>query len=703
MDVRLHTAFRRCATVVWLGVIVLFTFADATAATLSPAERMEALRAQIAHHDELYFRQAAPEISDQAYDKLKRELRELERQHPELAAAPGTGIGDDRTGRFPIRAHRVPMLSLEKCYTGEELAAFGARIARSAGSEEITWVLEPKYDGIALSLTYENGRLTQAVTRGNGREGDDVMANARTIQGLPVELAGDDVPALVELRGEVYLTHDAFTHLNATRTEAALEPFAHPRNLAAGSMKLTDPSEVAQRPLSVVIHGWGAWEPAATRPVRQADFHAQVAEWGLPSVEEHRVLEDFAEVWTEVQVCGERRWDWPFPTDGVVIKVNEVAVQDVLGVNAEAPNWAVAFKFAAEQAITRVRDITLQVGRTGQITPVAELEPVRIDGTTIARASLHNINRLRQLDVRVGDAVKIEKAGEIIPQIVAVLTEHRDGAVTAFPRPTHCPECQAALDDETAVGQLACPNADCPAQVRRRLEHFVSAAGVDLKGIGPALIAKLVAAGLVQAPADFYRLSHEELASVAGVLQAEKLLTEIERSRAAPPWRVLAGLGIPRVGPATAKRLVRHFGSLETLAQIDPEDLITTEGKSRVAGLGDATARAIAAALTDPAQRRQLQNLHAVGFSPATDSTAPGPLQGRRVVLTGTLPTLSRAEAMRLLAAAGGVVEARVTRETDYVVAGERPGAKLADARQLGVKVLDEAALRDLLAGHEGD
>lgn len=703
MSTNMHTVLRRCATVVWLGAIVLFTLADAVASTPTPAERIGELRAQIEYHDDLYFRQAAPEISDQAYDRLKRELRELERQHPELVAAAGTGIGDDRWGRFPTRAHRVSMLSLEKSYTAAELQAFYARVAGASDNTEITWVLEPKYDGIAVSLTYENGRLTHAVTRGNGREGDEVTANARAIRGLPVELAGDDVPELVELRGEVYLTHDAFAHLNITRTKAGLEPFAHPRNLAAGSLKLTDPSEVAQRPLSVVIHGWGAWEPAASRPVRQADFHAEVAGWGLPAVEEHLVVEDFATVWTEVEACGERRWDWPFPTDGVVIKVNEVAVQDALGVNADAPNWAMAFKFSAEQAITRVRAIALQVGRTGQITPVAELEPVNIGGTTIARASLHNFSRLRQLDVRIGDTVQVEKAGEIIPQIVAVLTERRVGHLPIFPLPTECPECLTPLEVGAQVSILSCTNPDCPAQVRRRLEHFVSASGVDIKGIGPALIAKLVEAGLVQVPADLYRLSCEHLAALVGENQAEKMHAEIERSRSAPSWRALAGLGIPRVGPATAQRLVRQFGELDALARIRSEDLITTEGKSRVAGVGDATARVIAESLTQPAQRRQLQGLHAVGFGPASDSARQGPLQGRQVVLTGALPTLSRAEATRMIADAGGVVETRVTRETDYVVAGERPGAKLAAARQFGIKILDEAGLHALLAGHGGD
>lgn len=703
MSTSMHTVLRRCVGIVRLSVVVLFTHAVAVASTPTPAERIGELREQIAYHDNLYFRQAAPEISDQAYDRLKRELRELERLHPELVGPAGTGIGDDRSGRFPIRAHLVPMLSLEKSYTAAELQAFFARVARSTDNADITWVLEPKYDGIAISLTYENGRLTHAVTRGNGREGDEVTANARAIRGLPVELAGDDVPELVELRGEIFMSRDDFARLNATRVKAGLEPFAHPRNLAAGSLKLTDPAEVTQRPLSVVIHGWGAWEPAATQPVRQADFNAQVAGWGLPAVEEYLVVEDFATVWAEVEACGERRWDWPFPTDGVVLKVNEVAVQDTLGVNADAPNWAMAFKFSAEQAITRVRAITLQVGRTGQITPVAELEPVDIDGTTIARASLHNFNRLRQLDVRIGDTVRVEKAGEIIPQIVAVLTERRDGHLPIFPLPQACPECLTPLEVDKQVSILSCSNPDCPAQVRGRLEHYVSAAGVDIKGAGQALIAKLVEAGLVQVPADLYRLNREDLAALVGVNQAEKLHAEIARSRSAPSWRALTGLGIPRVGPATAKRLVRQFGSLDVLAQIEANDLITSEGESRVVDVGDATACAIADVLTQPAQRRQLQELHAVGFGPTLDSARQGPLQGRRVVLTGALPTLSRAEVTALIVAAGGEVATRVNRETDYVVAGEKPGSKLAAARQLGIQILDEAGLRALLAGHGGD
>ncbi|MFA6288948.1 MAG: NAD-dependent DNA ligase LigA [Opitutaceae bacterium] len=649
-------ALRQGIIRIWLVFVLLFSLGQAAGAEDSGV-RLRWLRAEIARHDELYFKKAAPEISDAEYDALKREMRALEKTQ----AQP---VGDDRSGDFPTYRHRVPMLSLEKAYSEAELRAFIDRVQRALGGRQSgAWVIEPKFDGLAISVTYEGGKLVRAVTRGNGLEGDDVTANVLTIAGLPRMLPAG-CPDVVEVRGEVYMSYAEYNRINAERTEAGEDVFAHPRNLAAGTLKQRDPAEVAKRRLSIVFYGLGAWEGAAPAPVSQQALHAQLRAWGLPGVESFAVAATVDEVWAAVQQAGQKRASLGFPTDGAVVKIDSVAAQRALGASEEAPRWAVAYKFPPERVTTRLRAITLQVGRTGVVTPVAELEPVKIGGTTIARATLHNADEIARRDLRVGDFVYVEKAGEIIPAIAGVDLGRRASGAVVFVFPSKCPACETPLVRVEGEAAVRCPNSRCPAQVRRRVEHFASPEGAGIKGLGPVLIETLVKAGKVGGVADLYRLKREDGVSAA-------VLAEIERSKRVELGRFVFGLGISGVGQKAADALALRCRSLEAVAK-EP-------------GLGEEG-------------RALIVELIALGVNPqAAVAVTGGALAGKTVVLTGTLPTWSRAEATRRIEAAGGRVAGSVSRKTDWVVAGEGAGDKLEAARTLGVAVIDEAKLRSLL------
>lgn len=682
----------------WWGVLL------AGAAVMPDAmqgkARIVELRAEIAHHDELYFKQSAPEISDYDYDLLKRELRRLEQLYPELVADADQAVGDDRSGDAPAVSHAVPMLSLNKSYDEEELRSYCMRVERQLGRSDLEWVLEPKYDGLAISVTYEQGHFVRASTRGNGREGDDVTANVRQLRGLPMQLHGKaaaPVPDVVELRGEVYLAYADFNRINAEREADGLELYAHPRNLAAGTLKQSDPDEVARRRLSIVFYGWGTWSPETSAPATQLELHQRVRDWGLPSVRELRAVHGFAEIWQGVQDFQNRRAQWRFPADGVVLKLNDVRLRAQLGSGPAAPNWAIAYKYAPAQAVTRLRDIKLQIGRTGLVTPVAEFDAVTLDGTTVTRASLHNRDFIGRLDLRIGDWVRVEKAGEVVPQIAGVELTKRQNELPAYVFPAVCPECHTTLVAVPGEAAVRCPNAACPAQVRRGLEHFASTGGVDIKGLGPAMIDALVAAGEVKTPADFYRLDRSRLGAVTGDKAAVNLLRAIERSRTAPLWRFIAGLGIPRVGPATARLMAKRFHSLAAVATAKRENFVTADGASALPGVGSVTANAAWEWLSDENRRRLVTELVAVPVTPAGPIAEDGPLRGKRFVLTGTLPTLSRTEAKRLITDAGGEVRSSVSRQTDYVVAGDGAGGKLEQAKRLGVPVIGEADLREMV------
>jgi DNA ligase (NAD+) len=603
---------------------------------LPPAEarrRINALRREIARHDTLYFQQAAPEISDSAYDKLKRELAGLEAACPDAGGgnAPGAGIGDDRSGLFPVCPHRERMLGLDKAYSEEDLRAFISRVARRVGGTDPAFVVEPKYDGLAISVTYEQGRLVRAVSRGNGDEGDDLTANVLTICSLPRELrrtardgSPNPIPDLIEMRGEVYLTLAEFERINRER-EAADEPvFANPRNLAAGTARLLDPGKVAERRLSVVFYGWGACEPSTMLPATQHGFHEQVREWGLPGLEEYRTVRGADGVSAAVEAFRRRRSVLPYPVDGAVVKLDAVALRRDLGESERAPRWALACKYAPESAETRVDAITVQVGRTGLLTPVAELAPVVLAGSTVTRATLHNRAAIARQDIRIGDFVTLEKVGEIIPAVSGVDLAKRPAGSQPYIFPAICPACGTPvvqLEDEAAV---RCPNPACPAQVRQRVRHFASKSCVKIDGLGPATIDALVGNGRVKTVADLYRLRREDLATPgrdAG-RSADRTLAAVERSKHAELWRFIYGLSIPHVGATTARNLARRFGSLESLATARREDFVAGS-RGAGAGVGDATKNAVLAFFRVPQNRAIVADLVALGVRPAAAPPSP--------------------------------------------------------------------------------
>ena len=678
---------------------------------MSPVEaqaRIAALRAEVAHHDELYYRRAKPEIADFDYDKLKQELAALENLFPEAAHAAGGDtptrrVGDDRTEGFVRVKHRQAMTTLDNTYDEAELREFHARLVKAVGRDDLDYTVEPKIDGVAVSLTYEQGRLTRAVTRGDGEEGDDVTTNVRTIRGLPPALGGGPVPEVIEIRGEIFLRDEEFRRINQLQEEAGEEAYANPRNLAAGTLKQLDSRLVASRRLEIVLYGLGYCAPGIVDS--QSAYHAQLQAWGLPIVDQFWTARGIDEVWARIQELDRIRRTLPYGTDGAVVKLDAFAQQKRVGYRgmgadgqAEAarklsPRWACAYKFAPDRAETRVRDITIQVGRTGALTPVAELEPVFLAGTTVKRATLHNAEEIARKDVRIGDAVLVEKAGEIIPAVVAVLLEKRSASSEPYAFPKSCPVCHTAATRAEGEVVWRCPNPFCPEKVRRRIEHFASKGSMDIEGLGEEMVALLLDKGLIRTIPDIYRLKIEHLLPLkkSGEIWARNLINAIAASRTADLWRVIHGLGIPQVGAAAAKDLARTFRSLEALASATEDDLL------RIGGFGAKTAAAVRAWFSDSVNRGLIAELREVGVAPTAPAAASSALAGKTFVLTGTLPTLSREDATAKIEAAGGKVSGSVSKKTHYLVAGADAGSKLEKAKSLGVAVIDEAELLRLL------
>ena len=665
--------------------------------------RVEYLQREIARHDDLYFRRAAPEISDSAYDELKRELAALEAEHPAwVAPIDGSRASDDRTGAFPNAAHVVPLLGLSKAYTESDLRAFVARVARGTGTGAPEFLVEPKFDGLAISVTYREGRFVRAVTRGNGREGEDVSRNMAIVRGLPERLRGDAdaVPRVVELQGEVYMSWAEFRRINDEQESAGEPLYSHPRNLAVGTLKRLDAPGLG-RQLEVVFYGLGVCEPEGLRPPAQHELRARLRAWGLPSVEQVERVAGGDELWRALERIGRERRSYAFPTDGAVVKLNDVAAQRELGSDDTGPRWAVAFKYPAEQAETRVRAITWQVGRTGLLTPVAELDPVELGGTQVARVTLHNAGEIRRHDVRVDDWVVIEKAGEIVPAVRRVNVARRAAGAVPVVAPEACPDCRTPVRrDENSVA-IRCPNAECPAQLRRRLVHFASRAAVDIRGLGPAGVEALVSAGLVRSVSDLYQLSQDKLPSRWRGKDGERLLEAIEQSKRAELWRFIYGLGIPEVGAVTAKVLADRFRTMGALMAATPEHFFA-DGKTILEGVSWSTAHSVLAFVGEEKNRRVVAALVDAGVRPLSPGelvAVAGPLTGKIVVLTGTLPSMTRAEAKQRIERAGGTVTETVNARTDYLVVGDKPGAKLETARKLKVLVIDEKELLRLCAG----
>ncbi|MBC2605045.1 NAD-dependent DNA ligase LigA [Pelagicoccus albus] len=658
----------------------------------SDLKKIEQLRATIRRYDELYYRKAEPEISDFEYDALKRELSDLEDANPELplANSPSQAVGDDRTEGFASYRHLLPMQSLDNTYSKDEFFSFVSRVEKGLESERPAFTVEPKIDGVAVSLTYENGKLARAVTRGNGIEGDDVTANARYIERLPEKLEGENIPEIVEIRGEIFMQVEEFERLNSLRAEVGLEPFKNPRNLAAGTVKLLDRAEVARRKLDIVLYGLGECRPAVVNS--QSAYREQLIKWGLPIVDRFWQVEGAESAWAAVEELDEIRLGFDFPTDGAVVKVDSFAEQDRLGATSKAPRWAIAVKFAAEQAETQLERITIQVGRTGALTPVAELAPVQLAGTTVSRATLHNQEEMSRKDVRVGDTVVIEKAGEIIPAVVRVVLEKRPGDSQAFVFPSECPGCGTPVSKIEGEVAVRCLNIECPDQVRGRLEHFASRQCLDIEGLGEAVVDQLVSKGYLSNIADIYSLSYDDVLSLDKFADksARNLIAAIESSKKVELWRLIHGLGIPQVGAAAAKDLAKAYGGVKELASATLEQL------TEVDGIGEKTASGIIAYFTDAQNASILEALLQSGMdaqAPEVVSGDAATLAGKTFVITGTLPTLKRNEAKALVESKGGKVAGSVSKKTDFLVAGESAGSKLSKAESLGIAVIDEAGL----------
>lgn len=599
-------------------------------------------------------------------------------------------MGDDRSGRFPTRAHLRRMLSLDKAYTEAEWRDFYAGMLRRIRRSEATFVIEPKYDGVAISLVYARGHLVRALTRGNGREGDDVTTNVRRIPGLRADLLvrsnqgpASPIPDLVELRGEIYIEAAEFSRLNAQREAAGEEPFAHPRNLAAGTLMSADADEIASRRLSIVIHGWGVWQGQG-EPTSQQAFHTQVWAWGLPGVHRFRAVRSAEEGWEAIQEFRRDRPRLGFPIDGAVAKLDEVATRALFGESGRAPRWAIACKYEPERAVAQVRAITIQVGRTGVLTPVAELQPVELGGARVTRATLHNRGMIARRDIRVGDFVEVERAGDVIPAVTSVRLDRRPPDARPYVFPSHCPSCGQWVAAVAGEAIVRCLNGECPEQRQRRLEHFASSEAVDIAGLGPATVAALIREGLVKTPADFYRLRAEDLDGVEGISVATtgRLIAGIERSRQAELWRFLYGLGIPQIGAVSSRKLADACGSLEAFESWNEEQL--------AAIVGAAAGRTAARYLSLEINRANLQALVRNGVQPASSRLprSAAKLEGKVFVFTGTLPGVTRDRAVEQVRLAGGIVREEVTASASFVVAGDGAGRKLEDARRLGVSVL---------------
>ena len=654
-------------------------------------EEVERLREEIRRHDHLYYVEARPAIADREYDALLQALRAAAAARPEWVApeSPTQRVGGQPAPGFAAVAHSAPMLSLANGYTLEEVREFDARVRKGLGEERIEYVVELKIDGVAVGLRYAGGRLAQGLTRGDGRVGDDITQNLRTVRGLPLVLRRADgaaPPDDLEVRGEVYMLRADFAALNRVREERGEPPFMNPRNLTAGTLKTLDPREVAGRPLRVALYA----VVDAARHGRRTQM--QALEWmralGLPVRPEARGARGVEEVEAAIESWRGRYRDLPFDVDGLVIKVDGLAAQQALGATAKSPRWGLAYKFETESAVTQLLDIELQVGRTGVVTPVARLEPVVLLGTTVARATLHNQDEIRRKDLKIGDWVVVEKGGEVIPKVVAVVAERRSGGQREFEMPERCPACGSTLVQEEGEVALRCDGVACPAQTKGKLLHWASRGALDIAGLGEAVVEQLVERGWVGDVAGLYELDAERLAGLErqGKKSAENLAQALEASKTQPLDRVLFGLGMRHVGAALAGALARRFGSYEALAAARGEDLLG------VPDVGPVVAGALERYLRDPQAQALWQRLTERGLRPGAPAAAPGgaPWEGLAFVLTGALARRTRTEAAAEIVARGGKVVAAVSKKTHFVVAGEEAGAKLDQARRFGVRVLGE-------------
>ena len=709
------------------------------------AKRLQQLRDEIRKHDRLYYDEAAPIIGDREYDRLYKELVDVETQFPDLVTpdSPTQRVGGKPLQAFEQVSHLIPMLSLDNTYSEEEVKNFYARIQRLLPNEKIPVVIEPKVDGVAVSLIYENGKLRQAATRGDGNVGDNITQNIRTIRSVPDHLRGA-APKLLEVRGEVYMDRKGFEKLNDERNKQRLPLFANPRNAAAGSLKQLDPAIVAKRPLGIVLYGTGATEGM------DIDLHSEIfpllKKLGLPTTERWWVAASVEEILDAIHELDAIRHNFAYQTDGAVVKVNTFAQRERLGFTAKSPRWAIAYKYAAERVETRLNDIIIQVGRTGILTPVAALEPVLVSGSTVGRATLHNEDEIKRKDIRIGDTVVIEKAGEVIPAVVEVVKSKRPRSAKPFDFSEHiqgkCPVCGGPIRRDPQFVAWRCENLQCPAQTTRRVEFFAARGALDIESVGGIVADNVVERGLVREPLDLFELKVEQLAKlnlgteeaprVFGEKNATKAINAIERARTLPLSRWLYALAIPDVGKTTAAQLARFHDNIDDVAQskllrdvLDyhekrdqkesaeiAERLINagfadrSKSKAEKGGIvtevGPVVAESVPDFFASATGKKILRRLKELQIQPKSEKVsakraAELPLAGKTFVLTGTLSSMTRDEATEKIEALGGHVTGSVSKKTDYVLAGADPGTKFDKAKELGVRILDEAAFRKML------
>ncbi|MDA1051359.1 MAG: NAD-dependent DNA ligase LigA [Planctomycetota bacterium] len=660
-------------------------------------QRIAELREQLRLHDRLYYVEAAPQISDTAYDRLMNELKELEREHPNLITAdsPTQRVGEQPADYLPEAAHRLPMLSIENTYSIEEVKKWSDRTIKALPDEAIEWVVELKIDGAAVSLVYEDGVLVQGLTRGDGTTGSDITHNVRTIGDVPLRLIGDDVPSVLEVRGEIFMTNSTLVALNQGRQDKGESLFANPRNVASGTITMLDPRICAERGLRMFCHGAGYCE--GIKAANYIDFLHEIGGYGLRPTPHVAAFPTIDAAMEHAESVIEQLHELDFEVDGLVIKVNSFEQRDRLGSTSKSPRWVIAYKWEKWEATTRLNEITVQVGKTGAITPVANLEPVELDRTIVSRASLHNADEVRRKDVRVGDVVVVEKAGRIIPHIVRVEKHERKSDLPAFEFPTHCPVCETELVQDEGGVYIRCPNLACPAQVKERIRYFASRKAMDIEGLGDKLVDQLVSGGLVVTYGDLYRLKdrREELLALErmGEKSADNLLQGIAASRERGLARLLSALSIRHVGTTVASVLATHFGFIDALEAASIEEL------TDVNEIGGIIAESVFNFLHGDYGKSIVEDLRSLGVKMEADRPllASDSLAGKTFVVTGTLVKFTREEIQDLIRQHGGKASSSVSAKTDYVVAGEQAGSKLAKAEKLGVKVLTEDQFEALI------
>jgi DNA ligase (NAD+) len=672
-----------------------------------------------------------PTLSDADYDRLMREIRAIEEEHPELVTpdSPTQKVGAPITTDFETVAHLEPMLSLDNAMNGDELAAWGERVERETGTGA-RYLCELKIDGLAVALLYENGRLVRGATRGDGRRGEDVTNNIRTIAAVPTRLTGEDVPELLEVRGEVYLPVKSFEELNAALVESGREPFANPRNAAAGSLRQKDPRVTARRPLSMIVHGYGAWE-GAREPESQSESYERMRDFGLPVSDRYRVVDDLEAVGEYIRYYGEHRHEPDYEIDGVVVKVDQRALQRRLGSTSRAPRWAIAYKYPPQEVNTKLLDIKVGVGRTGRVTPYGVMEPVEVAGSTVAYATLHNAREVKRKGVLIGDTVVLRKAGDVIPEIVAPVTGLRDGTEREFEMPTHCPECGTELAyEKEGDADIRCPNARlCPGQLRERLYFVASRNALDIEALGYVAATALTQPLEPEDPpvrneGDLFHLTVDQLLPIKTVVReprtglpkidektgepkvvtffankrgepkktVEKLFEELEKAKRQPLWRVLVALSIRHVGPSAAQDLAREFRSMDAIMEATEEELAAVEG------VGPTIAASLKSWFAVDWHREIVEKWREAGVRMEDEGAGgPRPLEGVTVVITGSLERFSRDTATAAVQALGGKVTGSVSKKTGFVIAGDNPGSKYDKALKLGVPILNEDGFQVLL------